>query len=99
MVIQAGARTRRRRREISMALQSRRRDTELLCSPGKYQGGSVQLFFGDRFLVEVSLADDEEVSGRVVAGGGVADETWVPKLINVAVAVDAVVVGDVDPAL
>ena len=57
------------------------------------------MFFRHLLFVEVSFAEDEEVAGRVVARRGVAHELGVSQLVDVPVAVDADVIGDVDPAL
>ena len=58
-----------------------------------------QLRFRHLLLVEVAFADDEEMPGGVVAGRGVAHEAGIPELVDVSVAIDAQVVGDVDPSL
>ncbi|UUO01344.1 hypothetical protein M4D79_22905 [Mycolicibacterium novocastrense] len=50
------------------------RDVESLCAPGEGERSAVELLLGDLLLVEVAFADDQEVAGRVVVRGGVADE-------------------------
>ena len=45
------------------------------------------------------VADDEEVAGRVVARCGVSYEPGVSQLVDVPVAVDGNVIGDIDPPL
>ena len=85
------------RGDVPVAGQGVAGDAESLGGPGECEGGSVELGFRDRFLVEISFADDQEVAGGVVVGVGVAGELRCPQLEDVAVAVDADVVGDVDP--
>jgi hypothetical protein len=50
-------------------------------------------------LVEVSLAEDEEMAGGVVIRRGVTGNLGAPQFIEVAVAVDADVIRDVDPSV
>ena len=57
----------------------------------------MQLGVGHDLLIEVAFAEDEEVAGRVVLRRGVASEVGRPQLVDVPVAVDADVIGDVDP--
>ncbi len=59
---------------VSMTRQRVGGDVELFCGPGECEGGPIELFLRHLFFVEVPLADDEEVAGRVVACRGVANE-------------------------
>lgn len=99
MRIQARTRTSRDRGEISMTCQGVGCEVESLCRPGECDCCAVQLGFGHRLLVEVAFAQDKEVSGRIVIGGGVADQFGRAQLEDVPVQVDADVVGDVDSAV
>ena len=74
-------------------------NAELLCGRSQYQRGAVQLVLRHLFLVEVALADDKEVTGRVVGRRGVAHEVGTSQLVDVPVAIDAEVIGNVDPPL
>lgn len=82
-----------------MAGQSVGRDMKRLGCPGERECGGMELSFGDDFLVEVSFAEDQEVARRVVVRRGVTGDLWRAQFIDVAVAVDADVIGDVDPSL
>ncbi len=70
-----------------------------LRSPREYEGGSVQLGLRHGLLIEVSFAEDEEVACGVVVRRRVAGNLWAPQLVDVAVAVDADVIRDVDPSV
>lgn len=87
------------RREVAMSRQGARSSAECLCGPCERHCSAGDLGLGERFFVEVTLADNQEVSGRVVVGRSVARELRRPKLVDVSVAVDANVVRDVDPAV
>ena len=50
-------------------------------------------------LIEVSLAEDQKMARRVVIRRGVAGNFGAPQFVDVAVAVDADVIGDVDPPM
>ena len=99
MGIEVRARASGVRADVPVARQRVGRDAKFLGGPGEREGGSVELGLRHRLLVEVSFADDEEVAGRVVARRGVAHEVGRPQLEDVPVAVDADVIGDVDPPL
>ena len=89
----------RGRREIPVTRQRVGRNGELLSSPGACHSGSGEQFFRHLLFVEISFADDEEVAGRVVARCGVSYEPGVSQLVDVPVAVDGNVIGDIDPPL
>ena len=80
-----------------MALEGRGRDFESLGCPREREGGRVEHFFRHRLFVEVSLADDEEMAGGVVACCGISHELGRSQLEDVALLVDSDVIGDVDP--
>jgi hypothetical protein len=61
------------------------------------EGGAVELGVRHDFFVEVSFADNKEVASRVVVRRGITGEVGIAQLEDVPVAVDADVVGDVDP--
>src|SRR5947209_7446500 len=98
MCVEVGAGA-RRLSEIPMAGQRIALDAEVLGGPGECQRGSVKLCLRDCLLVEVSFAEQQEVSGGVVIGRGVAGKPRVPQFVEVAVAVDGDVVRDVNPSL
>ena len=70
-----------------------------MSGPGERKSSAVKQFFRYLFFVEISFADDEEVAGRVVASRRVAYKLGVSQLIDVSVAVDGDVIGDIDPPL
>ncbi len=76
-----------------------RRDAEVLGSPGERESGSVKLGLRHGLLIEVSFAEDEEVACGVVVRRSVARNLGAPQLVDVAVAVDADVIRDVDPPM
>ena len=82
-----------------MASQGVAGDAKGLGGPGERESGRVELGVGDDFLVEVSFAEDQEVARRVVVRLGVTRDLWRAQFVDVAVAVDADVIGDVDPSL
>src|SRR5215207_8735075 len=82
-----------------MSGESIGRDVVLHRSPSEGECGAVELFVRYLFFVEVSFADHEKMTGGVVAGRGVADELRIAQLVDVSVAIDAAVVGNVDPTL
>ena len=97
--VEAGSRARGVRALVAVSCEGIGWDSVFLCGPGECECCAVQLCFRHLLLVEVAFADDEEMPGGVVAGRGVADEAGIPELVDVSVAVDAQVVGDVDPSL
>lgn len=99
MGVEVGSRARGGRGDVAVPGQGVGGHAEGLRGPGESQCGAVQLGFGQRFVIEVALADDEEVAGGVVVGGRVAGQVGAAELVDVAAAVDAEVIGDVDPAL
>jgi hypothetical protein len=82
-----------------MASQGSARDTEVLGGPSECESGSVKLRLRHGLLVEVSLAEDEEMAGGVVVRRGVTGNVGAPQFVEVAVAVDADVIRDVDPSV
>src|ERR1700679_2889127 len=82
-----------------MARQGGARDTEVLGGPRERESGSVKLRLRHGLLVEVSLAQDEEMAGRVVVRRGVTGNLGAPQFVEVAVAVDADVIRDIDPSV
>ena len=50
-------------------------------------------------LVEVSLAENEEMAGGVVVRRGVTGNLGAPQFVEVTVAVDADVIRDIDPSV
>ena len=89
----------RGRGEIPVARQRRGRNGEALSAPSACERGSVQKFFRHFLLVEIAFAEDEAMAGRVVGRRGVANELGASQLVDVPVAVDADVIGDINPAL
>jgi hypothetical protein len=59
----------------------------------------VKLGVRHSLLIEVSEAEDKEMACGVVVGRGVAGDIGAPQFVDVALAVDAYVIGDVDPAV
>lgn len=82
-----------------MAGQRFGRYAERLCRPRERNRSSVQLSLACGLSVEVSFADHQEMTPRIVARGGVPGEVGRPQFEDVAVAVHAQVIGDVNPAL
>lgn len=84
--------------EVSMPAEGAAGQVELLGSPGERRCSTVELSIGGGLLVEVTLAENQEVSRWVIVGCGVASEFRAAQFVDVAVAVNADVVGDVDPS-
>ena len=82
-----------------MASQGVGGDVKGLGCPCERECGPLELGFRDDFLVEVSFAEDQEVSCRVVVRCGVAGDLRRAQFVDVAVAVDADVIRDIDPSL
>src|SRR5271170_1574241 len=80
-----------------MARQGGARDTVVLGGPSECESGSVKLRLRHGLLIEVSLAEDEEMAGGVVVRRGVTGNLGAPQFVQVAIAVDANVIRDVDP--
>ncbi len=81
-----------------MARECFGRDAEALRGPCEREHSSIELVLRDHFLIEVSFAEDEEMACRVVVCRRVAGNIGASQLVDVALAVDADVVGDVDPS-
>ena len=81
-----------------MARQCVGRDGEVLDGPCECESGSVQLGLRHNLLIEVSFAEHQEMARGVVVRCSVAGNIGAPQFINVAVAVNADVVSDVDPS-
>jgi len=94
--VRAGARS---LGQVPMAGQGVGRDVKRLDCPCERECGPLQLGFRHDFLVEVSLAEDQEVSCRVVVRCGIAGDLRRAQFVDVAVAVDADVIRDIDPSL
>src|ERR1700729_3805855 len=80
-----------------MTRQGSARDTEVLGGPGECESGPVKLRLRHGLLVEVSLAENEEMACGVVVRRGITGNLGAPQFVEVAIAVDADVVRDVDP--
>lgn len=87
----------RRLGQVQMARQRGARYTKILGGPCERASRSLKLGLWDGLLIEVSFAEDQEVARCVVVRRGVARDLGAPEFVDVAVAVDADVVGDVDP--
>ena len=99
MSLQASSGTVRGGRHLLVGGQCLYADPELLCRPGAYESGAVELCLADDFGVEVAFAQDEEMSGGVVVGGGITSDGGVAKRKDVAPSVNGSVIGNIDPAL
>src|SRR5208283_1350491 len=82
-----------------MARQCAGRDPKVLGSPGERESGSVKLGLRHALLIEVSFTENKEVACCVVACRSVACNLGAPQFVDVAVAVDADVIRDIDPSL
>lgn len=87
----------RRRRIVAMAGDGRRTGSKPEGCPRQHVGQGSQLSCRNALLVEVTVAADEEMPGRVVLGEGVAPRKNRSAFIDVAVGVDQVVIGNVRP--
>src|ERR1700742_4460780 len=85
--------------EGPMARQGSGPDAKVLGSPRERESGSVNLGLRHHLSIEVSFAEDKEVARCVVVRRGVTRNLGAAQLVDVAVAVDADVIRDVDPAL
>ena len=81
-----------------MACQCPGRDVEGLGGPCERESGSVKLGLRHDLLIEVSFAEDQEMACRVVVRRSVASNFGTPQFVDVAFAVNADVVRDVDPS-
>ena len=82
-----------------MARQCAGGDAKFLGSPGERDSGSVKLGFRRSLFIEVSFAKNKEVPRGVVVRRSVACDFWAPQFVDVAVAVNADVIRDVDPSV
>lgn len=82
-----------------MASQGVGGDVKGLGGPSERESGRMELGVRYDFLVEVSFAEDQEVARRVVVRRSVTRDLWRAQFVDVAVTVDADVIGDVDPSL
>ena len=96
MGIEVRSRT-RSLRQVSMAGQCGGRDAKVLGGPRERKSGPVKLGLWYGLLIEVSFAENEEMACGVVVRRGVTGNLGAPQFVEVAVAVDADVVRDVDP--
>src|ERR1700724_3844282 len=83
--------------EVPMTRQCVGRDAKGLDSPCERHSRSTQLGLGHNLFIEVPFTENKEMACGVVVRRGVADELGAAQLVDVAVAVDADVVRDVDP--
>ncbi len=81
-----------------MARQCAGRDPKVLGSPRERESGSVQLGLRHNLLIEVSFAEDKDVACCVVVCRSIACNLGAPQFVDVAVAVNADVIRDVDPS-
>src|ERR1700739_4062103 len=81
-----------------MAGQCAGRDAKALGSPCERESGSMKLSLRHHLLIEVAFAEDKEVACCVVVLGGVACNLGAPQFVDIAVAVNADVIRDVDPS-
>lgn len=84
--------------QVPMAGQRVGGDVKGLSCPGERECGPVELGFRDGFLVEVTFAEDQEVACRVVVRRGITRDLRRAQFVDVAVAVNADVIRDVDPS-
>jgi hypothetical protein len=85
--------------QVSVARQCVGRDAKVLGGPCERESGSVNLGLGYHLLIEVSFAEDKEMPCRVVVRCGVARDRGAAQFVDVAIAVDADVIRDVDPPM
>ena len=81
-----------------MTRQCAGRYAKFLGSPCERESGSVKLSLRHNLLIEVAFAEDKEVACCVVVCRTVACNLGAPQFVDVAVAVDADVIRDVDPS-
>ena len=81
-----------------MARQCACRDLKVLGSPCERESGSVKLGLRYDLLIEVPFAENKKVACCVVVCGGVACNLGAPQFVDVAVAVNADVIRDVNPS-
>jgi hypothetical protein len=81
-----------------MARQCGGRNAKVLRGPCERESGSMKLSLRHDLLIEVAFTEDKEVAGCVVVRRSVACNLGAPQFVDVAVAVDADVIRDVDPA-
>lgn len=81
-----------------MAAQGSAGHIELLGSPRKSQCCAIQLGLADLLFVKVAFAEDQKMTGRVIVCRSVTGDLGCAQLVDVSVAVDTDVVGDIDPA-
>ena len=81
-----------------MARQCPGRDAEGLGGPCERESGSVKLGLRHDLLIEVPFAEDQKMARCVVVRRSVAGNVGAPQFVDVAIAVNADVIGDVDPS-
>ena len=84
--------------QVPVASQGVGGDVKGLDGPGERESGPVKLGLGHNLAIEVPFAQDQEVACRVVVRGCITRDLRGAQFVDVAVAVNADVVGDVDPA-
>lgn len=85
--------------QVPMARQGVGRNVKVLSRPCERASCSLELGLRHGLLIEVSFAEDQEMARRVVVRGGIARDLGAPQFVDVAIAVDADVIGDVDPSV
>lgn len=85
--------------QVAVARQCCGRYTKILGGPCERASCSLKLGLRHSLLIEVSFAEDQEMTRCVVIRRGVARDFGAPQFVDVAVAVDADVIGDVDPSM
>ena len=81
-----------------MARQYAGRDSKVLGSPCERESGSVKLGLRHHLLIEIPFAENKKVACCVVVCRGVACNLGAPQFVDVAVAVNADVIRDVNPS-
>lgn len=80
-----------------MARQCVGRNVKILSRPCERASRSLELGLWHSLLIEVSFAENQEMARRVVVRRGIAGDLGAPQFVDVAIAVHADVIGDVDP--
>lgn len=83
--------------QVAMARQRGARYPEILGGPCERARCALELGLRHSLSIEVPFAEDQEMARRVVIRRGVARNLGAPEFVDVAVAVDSDVIGDVDP--
>src|SRR5690348_1845250 len=81
--------------QVPMARQRVTRNVKGLGGPRERASCALELGLRHGLLIEVAFAEDQKMARRVVVRRGVARDLGAPQFVDVAVAVDADVVGDI----